>query len=100
MSTNLPPTAYVKMIDCWLIFSLLKPFTDIIVQTYQQTLREDSQLEIINKQEKTVAWAGGKSNPGWKIKFCSKFLKTLYPLFFTAFVLLFWLVGLVHYNVN
>ena len=43
VSTNLPPTAYIKMIDCWLIFSLLKPFTDIIVQTYQQTLREDSQ---------------------------------------------------------
>ena len=57
MSTNLPPTAYVKMIDCWLIFSLLKPFMDIIVQTYIQTLREDSQQEM-NKNEKTLAWAG------------------------------------------
>ena len=41
MSTNLPPTAYVKMIDCWLIFSLTKPFVDIILQTYIQTLRDN-----------------------------------------------------------
>ena len=59
VSTNLPHTAYVKMIDCWLIFSLLKPFMDIIVQTYIQTLREDSQQD-----EKTVAWAGQSNNDG------------------------------------
>ena len=99
MSTNLPPTAYVKMIDCWLIFSLLKPFTDILVQTFIQTLREESQQKV-NRTEKTLAWAGGKTNKDWKIKFCTKFLKTLYPVFFTAFVVMFWLVGLVHYHIN
>ena len=41
VSTNLPPTAYIKMIDCWLIFSLLKPMVDIILQTYLQSLRGD-----------------------------------------------------------
>ena len=45
ISTNLPPTAYVKMIDYWLIFNLLKPFVDIIVQTYIETLREDNKKE-------------------------------------------------------
>ena len=45
MSTNLPNTAYVKKIDYWLIFSLLKPFVDIIVQTYIHTLTEKYQAE-------------------------------------------------------
>ena len=41
ISTNLPPTAYIKMMDIWLLFSLLKPFVDILVQTYIETLREN-----------------------------------------------------------
>ena len=40
VSASLPPTAYIKMIDVWLIFNLLKPFIDIIVQTYIESLRE------------------------------------------------------------
>ena len=38
VSENLPATAYVKMIEVWLIFILLKPFLDIILQTYIETL--------------------------------------------------------------
>ena len=33
------------MIDYWLIFNLLKPFVDIIVQTYIETLRGDQKKE-------------------------------------------------------
>ena len=40
VSESLPTTAYIKMIDVWLIFNLLKPFIDIIVQTYIESLRE------------------------------------------------------------
>ena len=58
ISTNLPPTAYIKMIDIWLLFSLLKPFVDIIVQTYIETLREhpDEIKAEEEKIEKKAAW--------------------------------------------
>ena len=56
VSTNLPPTAYIKMIDCWLIFNLLKPFVDIIVQTYIETLRENPEDEK-KETEKPEAWS-------------------------------------------
>ena len=46
VSNNLPRTSYIKMIDIWLLASLTKPFFDIILQTYIDTLREDSQREI------------------------------------------------------
>ena len=38
-SSSLPKTAYVKMIDFWLIFNLLIPFVEIILHTYMDTLR-------------------------------------------------------------
>ena len=44
ISTNLPPTAYIKMIDVWLLFNLLKPFIDIIVNTYIENLRDQSDV--------------------------------------------------------
>ena len=53
VNSNLPPTAYFKMIDMWFLLSLLKPFVDIITQTYIETLREDTEekMEIEN-----IAW--------------------------------------------
>ena len=88
MSTNLPPTAYIKMVDGWLIFSLLKPFVDILVQTYIQTLRE---------APVTQAQAWTKNQRNWKIDFCKIFVRVVYPVFFLVFILIFWLVGLVYY---
>ena len=88
MSTNLPPTAYVKMLDCWLIFSLLKPFVDILVQTFIHTLRD-------TPVKKVKAWSKKKSSS--RIDFCQIFLKIVYPVFFILFILMFWLVGLLYY---
>ena len=85
MSVNLPPTAYIKMIDCWLIFSLLKPFVDIILQTYIQTLRETS----------GQAWRGKETER--RIKFCGMILRIIYPSVFIVFLVAFWLAGAVHY---
>ena len=90
MSNNLPNTAYVKMIDCWLIFSLLKPFVDTLVQTYIHTLREAP-------ASKAQAWTKKQRNR--KIHFCQIFVRVNYPVFFLVFILIFWLVGLVYYEV-
>ena len=85
MSINLPPTAYIKMIDCWLIFSLLKPFVDIILQTYIQTLRD------------TSGQAGTGNEAERRIKFCQKILRIIYPSVFISFITTFWLTGAFHY---
>ncbi len=94
MSTNLPPTAYVKMIDFWLIFSLLKPFVDILVQTFihRQTLREDSGKEVDARQ----VWTK-KQNGNITKKICQTFVRVVYPIFFLVFIAIFWLIGLIHY---
>ena len=74
MSTNLPPTAYVKMVDGWLMISLLKPFVDILVQTYRQTITEDAGEEIPARKVWTKNRKIGR-------KMCQTFLRVIYPIF-------------------
>ena len=62
ISNNLPKTAYIKMIDVWLIFNLMKPFVDILVQTYIETLRTDEDEREINHHGKTIKI--GENNEG------------------------------------
>ena len=47
VSNNLPKTSYVKMIDVWLIFNLLLPFIEVLVHTYMDTLRLQSNYFVI-----------------------------------------------------
>ena len=46
VSENLPKTAYIKMIDIWLLFNLIKPFNDILVTTYIDSLKVDEERQI------------------------------------------------------
>ena len=36
---SLPETAYIKMVEIWLIFNLLLPFTDVLLHTTTDYLR-------------------------------------------------------------
>merc|ERR1711879_1102250 len=57
VSQSLPPTAYVKMIDVWLIFSQLIPFVEVLLHTYLDALREDEEREI-NHHGKAISPGG------------------------------------------
>ena len=35
VSNSLPTTSYVKMVDLWLIFTLLLPFVEVLIHTYK-----------------------------------------------------------------
>ena len=47
-SGALPPTAYVKMIDVWLIFSQSIPFFEVCLQTFIDSMREDGKYLYIS----------------------------------------------------
>ena len=46
VSNNLPTTSYVKMIDIWLLGSLILPFVEVLLHTYIDFLRHDYDREI------------------------------------------------------
>ena len=63
VSNNLPRTAYIKMIDIWLLFNMFKPFIDIIMQTYIETQRNEDDGRDINHHGKSIT-VGEKDPPG------------------------------------
>ena len=69
---ELPPTSDTKMIDIWLIFCLLVPFSFTLVQTGIECYREDEKERVLSLDEvefkaqrsssavlQTLQWAGG-----------------------------------------
>ena len=46
VSSSLPPTAYVKMIDVWLIFSQMIPFSEVLLHTFMDCMRTEGEREI------------------------------------------------------
>ena len=53
------------MIDYWLIFNLLKPFVDIILQTYIETLREDHKDVKEEEEESLIVKEDISRNNAW-----------------------------------
>ena len=41
ISNDLPKTAYLKMMDYWLVFTLLLPFIEVLVHTYMERLTDE-----------------------------------------------------------
>lgn len=35
VSTSLPKTSSIKMVDYWLVFNLLIPFVEVLIHTYE-----------------------------------------------------------------
>merc|ERR1712050_267971 len=46
VSQSLPPTAYVKMIDIWLIFAQMIPFLEVLLHSYMDVHRTTEDREI------------------------------------------------------
>ena len=61
VASSLPTTAYVKMIDIWLIFNLTIPFVEVLLHTYMDYHRGDSEREI-NHHGKSVEIGDDKGN--------------------------------------
>ena len=67
VSSSLPTTAYVKMVDIWLIFNLLLPFILVLLHTYMDSLRtdtkEDGEAREINHHGKKITVEGETEIP-------------------------------------
>ena len=46
VSGSLPKTSYIKMVDYWLIFTLMLPFVEVLLHTYMESLNDDEERTI------------------------------------------------------
>ena len=66
VSQSLPPTAYVKMIDIWLIFVQLVPFAEVLLNTWMDVLRVSEDREI--NHHGTAVKVGEATNTDLEVK--------------------------------
>ena len=61
VSSSLPQTAYVKMVDVWLIFAQVVPWIEVLLHTLIDWMRTDEEEREVNHHGKTIT-VGGKQD--------------------------------------
>ena len=106
VSNALPKTSYVKMIDIWLIFALLIPYSEVVLHTVIAALRFDDEfkktstkvgtlvMDIISRTKQVEAM-----NKKYRDEKIANFLEyvTKYgiPVIYASFVILYFVAGYV-----
>ena len=63
VSQSLPQTAYVKMVDVWLIFAQVVPFVEVLVHTWIDMMRtEGEEGREVNHHGKTITVGGDQDS--------------------------------------
>ena len=62
VSSSLPQTAYVKMVDVWLIFAQVVPWLEVLLHTLIDWMRTYEEERRVNHHGKTITVGGGKKN--------------------------------------
>ena len=85
-------TSYIKMIDIWMIFSMLYPFLVVSLYSIMEVLK--------NKNNKIVTAAGDWVEKGQlkTVKTISFLLDWGLPLLVTTFIFFYCTLGLVNYS--
>ena len=60
VTESLPKTAYIKMVDIWLLFNLFIPFAEVLLHTFIDSLRQDEDREINHHGEKRELGINGE----------------------------------------
>ena len=88
VSNNLPKTSYMKMIDVWLLFTLLQPFIVVLIHTYMDSLMEDD--DGVGQASKLQGKNAKKLNSVRRFEIVTN------PVGVLIFVILYWIVGFYH----
>ncbi len=105
VSNSLPQTAYLKMIDYWLLFGLVVPFFIILIlmgmdayppflQTHNNTMINKLQNEIM------VPVAEARAGRTCWVRKLLKMSKYIVSLATFLFVALYWTIALAHFSSN
>ena len=86
VSNNLPKTSYIKMVDVWLLFNLIYPFSVVLLHTYMDTLRSDDEA-IVSDSEK-------KDRCARKLYLMQRMSLVYIPGFCLIFCVIYWTIGL------
>ena len=86
-------TAYIKMIDIWMIFAMIYPFSVVTLLAILEFLKgQDQDVPVAMKIEKRT----------WKIKKVVNMVNFMLdiglPVIVTIFIIIFWILGINNIN--
>ena len=89
ISSTLPPTAYMKMIDIWLFGGLIVPFViiGILIFSDHLVMKEANQVIDLKNKEKNK----------WNSKLFITSMQIMLPLLAGILMGSYWIIGLIHY---
>ena len=90
ISSNLPQTSYMKMIDIWLFSGLIVPFIIICILVVLDHLKLKESNEVIDLKKE------GKKTK-WNSKMFLKTMQIVLPSTTCILCLIYWIIGLMHY---
>jgi hypothetical protein len=106
IALSLPQTAYLKMIDVWLLFGLIMPFFVFLLEVYFELLKENekrAQSVDINKvkniRNSNFSFLNNQRDEKTYIS-VDKMKKTcqiFVPVITVTFILLYWGIAIFHY---
>ena len=89
ISSNLPKTSYLKMIDIWLFSGLILPFIIICILVFLNHLVLKESNEVVD-----IGMNGKKSK--WNSKMFLKSMQIILPSTMCTLCIVYWIIGLVH----
>ena len=91
VSKSLPTTAYIKMIDVWMIFTMMYPFCVVTLYSVMQ-LFEDEEIDTITPV--------GPKKTEWRRKITIMTVTFMLdyglPALGTIFIIVFWMLGFIN----
>ena len=83
-------TAYIKMIEIWLIFALFYPFCVVSLYSLVQFLAEHDQDIPVPMKGTKAAWKNKRV-----INMVNFLLDLGLPVLFILFIIIFWILGII-----
>ena len=91
ISVTLPQTAYLKLLDYWLIFCLIMPFVIFMIEVFWELqIQNKSKIVCLNKGKNNIKVKNPNSTPKKKSnRNCTRYLVLGITVFFTASYILY-----------
>ena len=81
VSKSLPMTAYIKMIDIWMIFTMFYPFCMVTLYSVMELIRNDEDAPLTRKRMITMI---------------SLMIDYGLPILAITFSIIFWVLGIIN----
>ena len=108
ISQSLPSTAYIKMIDIWMLFTMTIPFLEVVLHTTHEMYKNKRasqivpatrvdvlKVNVVNGEEEVADEEEEKTKNIMKLTFSKVMGNFMLPICSLVFTVIFWAVGLI-----